>query len=703
MKKTLLFLAIIFCLSSSVHGQSKVNLAIRQQFEKKSAKSIDVFIKGDVARIKELIAAGHGKLKYTAGDLVAAHLSFIQIATLLADKGIHRIEAYPSHLTVMNDSMLINNNVLPVHNGQSPLLQALDGKGIVIGIIDTGIDFTHPDFLDSLGKTRVKFIWDQTADSAANTPAAYGYGQEWNNVQIDSGKCTPSKDGHGTHVTGIAAGNGRANMKYKGVAPQADLIEVTLDFTSNNSVIADAVDYIYSKADMLGKPCVINASIGDYYGSHDGMDLQSQLIKNLINQKKGRSLVASAGNKGDSRIHLGYTVTADTNFTFFRASPGYVYIAMWGDTANLKNVQTAIGAVQLSPNFSYRGQTGFLKVSSSIGIYRADTLRKNGKRIGIVESYGDISGGTYSMEYFITPDSASYVWRLLTTGSGKFDLWDLDMVSSGLPSSHVMHDSIFYKLPDLNQTMVSGFQCLDNVITVGNYTNRKTYLDYNNVLYVAAGTPGLRHPSSSCGPTRDGRIKPDISAPGDVILSSLVQSLKAFYIANQPSALTQDGYYVRSGGTSAASPGVAGIAALYLQKNPDATAMDIKQAIINCSRKDAFTGITPNNMYGYGKADAFKTMLCNVIGINDNEKESLSFTIYPNPATTASTVTVEFSFIPGASIQSLCIYNELGACVAVLNPAKGHIQLTQQLSRGIYFCKLISSTQVIATKKLVIL
>ena len=414
-------------------------------------------------------------------------------------------------------------------------------------------------------------------------------------------------------------------------------------------------------------------------------------------------MVASAGNSGNNPIHLGYTVTADTNFTFFKPSAGKVYIAMWGDIDNLKNVQTAIGSVQLSPNFSYRGQTNFLTVGASIGIYRIDTLYKNKKRIGIVESYGDVSGGTYSMEYLITPDSTSYVWRLLTTGSGSFDLWDLNMVHSGLPSSAVMHDSAFYKLPDLQQTIVSGFQCLDNVITVGNYTNRKTYIDYNYNEYVGAGTPGLRAASSSCGPTRDGRIKPDIIAPGDVILSALVQSLKAGYIANNPSAITPDGYYVRSGGTSAAGPGVAGIAALYLQNNPTASAMEIKNALLNCSRQDDFTGLTPNNSYGYGKADAFNALVCNVIGIADKKQEGSTFTLFPNPAASSSPVTLDFSFAPGIVAQSLHIYNELGACIAILPPTKGTVQLPLQLRPGIYFCKLITNTQVLATKKLVIL
>lgn len=705
MKKSILLFGFIFCQLLIASAQRKSNFAIVQQLQKKSTASIDVFIKGDVNHIRELLGSGRGIFKRSAGDIVIAHLTFPQIAALLASEGIERIEAYPQRSVPMNDTMLINNNIVPIHKGTAPLSQAYDGSGVVIGIMDTGIDFTHPDFIDSAGKSRVKFYWDQNQPAAGNTPVGYDYGQEWDQVQIDSGKAIPATDGHGTHVTGIAAGNGSADGKYKGVAPKADLVIVSIDFsTTNTTIVADAVDYIYSKAELLGKPCVINASIGDYNGSHDGKDLQAQFISNLINLKSGRALVASAGNSGSNPIHLGYTVTSDTNFTFFNQQSGAISIEIWGDTASFKNIHFAVGADQLSPVYSFRGRTKFKTIASSLGIYTADTLySKKGKRLGLVEAFGDLIGGTYAMSYYIVPDSTSYKWRLITTGSGKFDLWNMSMVSSGIPPSNVMHDSVYYKYPDLQQTIVSSYQCLDNVITVGNYTNRKSYIDYNYKLYYAKETPGKRHSSSSCGPTRDGRLKPDIIAPGDMILSSLVQTLRPVLIAVNPSALAPGGYYVRDGGTSSSGPGVTGIAALYLQKNPTATAMEIKNAILHCARQDNFTGSTPNNMYGYGKADGFKTLTeCGLIGVNDQQEDALSFHIYPNPAASGAIVNFDISLPPG-SLQTLTIYNELGACVTRLSAPKTQMQLTQYLAPGLYFCKLISTTGIVATKKLVIL
>lgn len=706
MKKVILITYFVFFQLLFVTAQSKVNFAIAQQIQKKNTTAIDVFIKGDVNRIKELIESNQGKFKYSAGNIVVAHLTFSQIAVFLQSDGVKRIEAYPQHTIPMNDTMLINNDVIPVHNGQAPLIRGYDGKGVIVGIIDTGLDFTHPDFIDSTGKSRVKFYWDQTQPKASNTPVDYDYGQEWDNVQIDSGKAIPGTDPHGTHVTGIAAGNGRAVNKYKGVAPGADIIAVSLDFGSiSNTVVADAVNYIYSKAQQLGEPCVINASIGDYMGSHDGTDLQAQFIGQLIDQKKGRVFVASAGNKGNSPIHLGYTVTADTSFTFFTPSKGTIYIGMWGDTAAFKNIQIALGVDQLSPVYSRRGRTGFTTVGSNIGVLGEDSVcNDKGKRIGKILSYGDVTEGVYSMEYLITPDSGSYTWRLLTTGSGKFDLWNTDNIFNGvLPSSKVMKDSLLYKRPDLDQTIVSSYQCLDNVITVGNYANRKMYIDYNHNPYYGSGTPGKRFPTSSCGPTRDGRIKPDIIAPGDVMLSALVQSLRTQYIASLPTSITPEAYHTRDGGTSSSGPGVAGIAALYLQKYPTATAMQVKNAILTCSRQDAFTGSTPNNAYGYGKADAFKTLTgCGITGMDTYTKEPLSFRIYPNPANNGSSVHIEVSLPAGVSLQQLEVYNEVGARILVFTSPKADVEL-KQLAPGIYFCKLITNTQAVATKKLVIL
>ena len=707
MKKTYILFFTLLIFSINTFAQSKMNMALAIKNNPSSTEIISVFVKGDISTIQQLTSSVQGKLNYFSGNIAAIKIPASALSLFVANKKIQRIEAYPAHFKPMNDTMLMNNNVLSVHSGQAPLTQGYNGNGILIGIIDTGIDFSHPDLRDSLGNTRIQYLWDQRLPVAANTPV-YGYGQEWNNTEIDGGLAAASTDidwnGHGTHVSGIAAGNGLASGTYKGVAFKSQLIFVAFDFYSTNpTLMTDAVDYIYAKANFLGKPCVINASLGDYYGSHDGLDLQAQLIKSMINAQAGRAFVASAGNAGDVPFHLGYTVNSDTNFTFFSSGSGAENFTMYSDTNNFNNVKFAIGVDQMTPTHSFRGRTNFSSISSHLGILMSDTIYNAGNRIGIIESYGDSAAGVYSMQFNIIPDSTSYNWRLITTGSGKFDVWDFNVVNSGLPSLATMPDSIYYKLPDLNQTIVSSFQCLDNVITVGNYTNRKSLLNYNSVMFVdPTRTPGQRHPNSSSGPTRDGRIKPDISAPGDFVMScSLLSNLPADAIA-YPDYYDPLGYHVLGGGTSAASPSVAGIAALYFQKNPTATAMDVKNAIINCPTVDGFTGAVPNNQYGYGKANAFNALTGCVTTVIDNAEATNTFLIYPNPSQSGNTITISLSNSIKKTKSEVFIYNSVGQLIAKQQITGSSVTLNE-LSAGMYFCKLVQDGRIIATEKMIIL
>jgi subtilisin family serine protease len=267
-----------------------------------------------------------------------------------------------------------------------------------------------------------------------------------------------------------------------------------------------------------------------------------------------------------------------------------------------------------------------------------------------------------------------------------------------------MPDSMNYKLPDLNQTIVSSFQCLDNVITVGNYINRKSYIDYSGNPYIDPGTQGERHITSSIGPTRDGRIKPEICAPGNMTVSAAVLSLIPNFLVSAPSAVAQGGMHMRSGGTSFSSPCVAGVAALYLEKNPSATAMDVKNAILGCTIKDNFTGTAlPNNYWGYGKVNAFGALTsCAVIGINEN-KTTPGFSVYPNPSASGTALTINFSNIELAKKNSIKIYNALGEevkSIVITNPV---LKITTELKPGLYLFNLIVNDRMVSSEKLIIL
>jgi hypothetical protein len=213
---------------------------------------------------------------------------------------------------------------------------------------------------------------------------------------------------------------------------------------------------------------------------------------------------------------------------------------------------------------------------------------------------------------FRTIDSLNYLYRFETVGSGTYDAWGgawqrcSDFVTA-IPSATILPEISNYVMPDSLQTIVSSWNCSPKVISVGNLQNRKSYIDKNNNVQTFSGTPGTLASSSSKGPTRLGVMKPDVSASGDISFGSG----PLLYLANSANNATIDvnGFHVRNGGTSMASPVVAGSAALYLQKCNLLNYEDFKTDLILSSTTDSQTGITPNFGYGYGKLNTQNLLL----------------------------------------------------------------------------------------------
>jgi hypothetical protein len=521
------------------------------------------------------------------------------------------------------DSALVKHQINLVHQGLNGVDTAYTGKGIIMGVIDQGIDFNHPDFKTAAGKTRVLRYWDHSVNGA-NPPQPYNYGIVWDSSSINAGTCTSLETvtAHGTTVAGMAAGNARANLKNKGTAPEADLIVVETNFNLPNwtLTIADACDYIFKVADSLGKPAVINISLGDYLGSHDGNDPAADLIESLLDLSPGRIVVSAAGNAGNQgKFHVrNNSIGSDTTF-FWNipntgmtvAGPNKIVFDLWSDTADA-HYYFAYGADKISPNYSFRGNTTFRFATSNMNqVPVTDTLfNANGQRIAIIDSYREIVGGNFHMmSVFTTIDSLAYRYRFMTTGSGKYDAWggswiQLSNFSTSIPTPIQFPSIQHYIMPDSLQTIVSSWNCSEKVISVANMRNRKGHITKNNTYYQPASTTpvGKLSENSSKGPARNGTTKPDITAAGDVTLAAG----PVWYLNNTANNTTIDvgGFHVRNGGTSMASPVVAGIAALYLQKCPLSTYQQFKLDLSNTAVVDAYTGATPNFGYGFGKADA---------------------------------------------------------------------------------------------------
>ncbi|MBL4707479.1 MAG: S8 family peptidase [Flavobacteriales bacterium] len=156
------------------------------------------------------------------------------------------------------------------------------------------------------------------------------------------------------------------------------------------------------------------------------------------------------------------------------------------------------------------------------------------------------------------------------------------------------------------QTTVSSFTCLPSAITVGNYYNRSTYTDVSGTLRTFNHAPGQISVNSSLGPNRNNFLKPDISSAGDIMFGTGRLATLASAINSNPSKVSSDSLHWRNGGTSMASPTVAGMVALYLQMCPKANNNQIKSDLIASAKKDQFTGLQPNFTFGNGKADGFQ-------------------------------------------------------------------------------------------------
>ncbi len=635
LKKHFFIFICIFLVSNLYSQQGKLNFYLLTELNQNKIGLIDVIVKSSLELDGKYFESKNCKVIHHSKNIYSIRADRSSILNLAKQAEIVRIEKMKNNFKVLDDTSIIRNNVLPIHNGLSPIPQmGLKGKNVVIGVIDTGIDFGHPDFKDSAGNTRIKHIWDQKFSVATNTPQPYNYGQEWDSLQIMQGLCNSVDNqygSHGTKVSGVAAGNGITASQYKGIAPKADIIVVALDFNNSiNSVLTDAVKYIFDKATAMGKACVINCSLGDYYGSHDGKDLQAQLIDSYINEINGRAMVAAAGNGGELPIHLGYTSTNDTSFTWITNNTNSIFFDVYADSTDFTDLNISIGVSD--NNYNYKGNFGFRSIDSSLFTFVYDTIYNNGNRIGTILTYTDYSDGVYTFSSLIQPDSLNYLWSIETAGIGKIDSWNFDFKSTGLPSINQLPAMEKYKRPDTLQTICSSFQCSNEVISVANYVGRKTHLDSRNLIHVAEGTVDSIYRTSSFGPTRDLRLKPDIAASGENIITVGERGFMNWLIANQPHIVTADSMHMIFGGTSAAAPIVAGFAALYFEAFPNASNEQLKQDIINCSKTDQYTGSVPNYRWGNGKLDAYGAITCSwpqTVGLTTQQSNQLF--AYPIP------------------------------------------------------------------------
>lgn len=485
----------------------------------------------------------------------------------------------------------------PLQTGQVPGGTAgrndLSGTGVIVAVIDSGIDYSHPDFRNEDGTTRILNLWDQTITSGSvadplsvengetsflEAPAGYFLGTEFPQAVIDRAleqttererfAVCPSRDisGHGTHVTGIAAGNGAASQgRYRGVAYESPLLIVKLGTPGERSFprtteLMQAVDYCIGKAQEYGMPVVLNLSFGNNYGSHSGNSLLESYLDDMANYWR-TSIVAGSGNEGASAVHASgivqENVTKDVEIAVSSYEPS-LNLQIW------KNYSDEIAFSLIHPNGTRVGPIQQILGPQRFRLGNTDILLYYGEP-SPYSPYQEIYFDLLPVDDYI--DSGVWTIQLVPQriAAGNYDMW--------LPVGGVLNAGTGFLLPS-EETTLTIPSTAARVITVGAYDG---YFDR------AAAFSGR-------GYTREtNQVKPDLAAPGVDITS----------------CAPGGGYVVRSG-TSMATPFVTGGAALLMQwgivdkNDPYLYGEKMKAYLIKGARRLPAMRDYPNPVFGWG-------------------------------------------------------------------------------------------------------
>ncbi len=513
--------------------------------------------------------AEHGiQINQPSGAVRTAILPIESLAVLSEDPAVHRIK--PSrYLKALMDVAPDKVN-LPQFKTET----GLSGEGVIIGIVDSGIDAKHPAF-----QGRILRIWDQTLPGAG--VAEGGYGIELTGINLDTSR---DSDGHGTHVAGIAAG---ADATYGGVAPDAELLIVKSDL--QDAHIADAIRYIFRVARELNRPAVVNLSLGGHADAHDGSDSLSKIID--AESGAGRIVCCAAGNEGNDNIHAQSAIARGKTATMrFRVPDGTVGIALlngWysGSSALEVSVRTPGGFV-----------TPYQKIISGDNPVRLYKLPD--AQVEIVTPPADPANG--DCNFFVQmlgikkyPVKGG-VWQLRVRNSSKanarLDVWTLDDAGAAFFSGTSAKDSMKIGSPGAAK----------GAITVASYTTKVKWTDIDGDAQEIGFELEDISEFSSEGPLRDGTEKPDVAAPGAMIASAM--SADAPF---ERSSMVDENFVVLAG-TSMATPFVTGVVALLLQRDPTLDADKVKKILRKSSSIPNQPSETFDPKWGYGLIDALK-------------------------------------------------------------------------------------------------
>lgn len=527
------------------------------------------------------------------------------------------------------------------------LPEAYTGKDVYIGITDWGFDYTSPMFYDtSLTQTRIRAAWDQYKTSGPH-PTGYTYGTEYNSpTELLAAQCDTanvySYATHGSHVAGICGGSGAGTI-YRGVAFDAKYLFVTI--LVDEASVLDAWQWLYDKANADGKRLVVNMSWGLYYfGTLDGTSTLSQAITHFTDL--GVVFANSGGNNGDVNFHLKKTFSNDvlkSKIDFYSYSAN---ANMWGQSIH------AWG----EPGHSFAN--GIIVNNSSGSLLVESPYYSTNTTLNYVDTF--LVTGVDTIFYNISADSAHPLnnrpqmrLRVKCTNTtlkvllksmadtGTVHYWNVTELSNGVGNWGMPFSfSGTGTVSGDNQYGISEPSCSDDVISVAAYTSHYTTAGGSSVGGAIASF-------SSIGPRYDGTMKPDITAPGVGVASSMSSFTDQAFTSIASVNFNGRTYkFAKLSGTSMASPMVAGVCALILDANPYLSARQIKSIIKQTASQDNFTGVIPTSgstQWGAGKINAYAAVQLALVTMGTIELKTTDFILYPNPTTDVLHLKGEFA------------------------------------------------------------
>lgn len=597
----------------------------------RGASWVTAFVAADPEQAARLFDESGCRVHDRKDDIYIVSIPNESLPKLAVHSAVRRIEAGEICRLDMDTTSAVVN-ALPVYKGQS-LPRAFTGKGVMVGVMDVGFDLTHPNFIDKdSGRRRIVAFWDQLSKDTIGSafPVGRAYEEE---AELDDAVCSFDAQiiSHGTHTLGIAAGGGY-DSPYRGMAYESDICIVANAVTEDLQLIdsADvfkyttAVDalgfnYIFECASRAGKPCVASFSEGSYPRLDSEDSLYAAYLGKLTGP--GRIIVASAGNESNRLGYLPKPLHKPSARTFCYADgdPSVFYIKSHGPL-------TVSLAVE---GYAQAGDMQLRIADIPYGRSWADTLRLDGSDTWlhvVLEKH---------VSYAAPSDTISAVYvTVLRKGSPSAATLRLSLEGEEADAEAWRGVQTVFFRPDDREGWddaeathnVHVPAAFPDVIAVGSTIHRTGFTNYLGDYYdysQAGSNDGVRSLYSSVGPALTGVTKPDVTAPGDNVISSY----SSYYLEANPDArdISSDvAHFEYNGrvyawnantGTSMACPVVAGAIALWLEARPDLTPEEVVQTIRLTARHPDSLLDYPNNDYGHGEIDVYRGLL-HLLGVD---------------------------------------------------------------------------------------